>query len=49
MIYQSFAVLYDQLFDEEQYQNWFEYDPLFYVEEKQKTLAQMTREEKKSN
>ena len=25
MIYQSFAVLYDQLFDEEQYQNWFEY------------------------
>ncbi|MDB8858750.1 class I SAM-dependent DNA methyltransferase [Pediococcus acidilactici] len=25
MIYQSFAVLYDKLFDEEQYQNWFEY------------------------
>ncbi|EFL95657.1 XTP/dITP diphosphatase [Pediococcus acidilactici] len=26
--------------------NGFGYDPLFYVEEKQKTLAQMTREEK---
>lgn len=27
-------------------ENGFGYDPLFYVEEKQKTLAQMTREEK---
>ncbi|MDN4853586.1 class I SAM-dependent DNA methyltransferase [Pediococcus pentosaceus] len=25
MIYQSFAELYDQLFDEDEYQNWFEY------------------------
>lgn len=25
MIYQTFAELYDQLFDEEEYQNWFDY------------------------